>query len=88
MHTADEPDYKLQECFLFHTLGSRSLQPILISLKANALNLTMELDTGAMLSLISVKTYHNMFPTEPASQLKASQAELKTYTGESITIIS
>ena len=58
-----------------------------MSLKVNAVNLTMELDTGAMLSLISEKTYHNMFPTEPAPQLKVSQAELKTYAGESITII-
>ena len=86
MHTTDEPDYKLQEYSLFHTLGSRCLPLILISLKVNTVNLMMELDTGEMLSLISEKTYHNVFPTEPAPQLNTSQAELKTYTGESITI--
>ena len=37
----------------------------------------MELDTGATLSLVSEKTYRSLFPP-----VKASQAELKTYTGE------
>ena len=87
LHTTDERDHELQEYSLFHTPGSRCSPPILISLKVNGVNLTMELDTGATLSLISEKTYHNMFPAESAPQLKASQAQLKTYTGESIKII-
>ena len=87
LHTTDERDHKLQEYSLFHTPGSRCSPLILISLKVNGVNLTMELDTGATLSLISEKTYHNMFPAESAPQLKASQAQLKTYTGESIKII-
>ena len=48
--------------------------------------MTMELDTGATLSLISESTYREMFPAESAPQLKASQAQLKTYIGESIKI--
>ena len=48
--------------------------------------MTMELDTGATLSLISESAYREMFPAESAPRLKASQAQLKTYTGESIKI--
>ena len=48
--------------------------------------MTMELDTGATLSVISESTYREMFPAEPSPQLKASQAQLKSYTGESIKI--
>ena len=86
LHTTDEPACELQEYSLFHTPGSRNSPRILISLKINGVNMTMELDTGATLSLISESTYREMFPAESAPQLKVSQAPLKTYTGESIKI--
>ena len=47
----------------------------------------MELDTGATLSLISEKTYKETFPAETAPSLQASNAQLKTYTGEVIKVL-
>lgn len=48
--------------------------------------MTMELDTGATLSVISEETYHKLFSAENAPTLKTSKAQLKTYTGEVIPI--
>ena len=72
------------EYSLFHTQGQNSPAPILVTLEVNGANLTMELDTGATLSIISEETYRTLFPTERAPSLKTSKAKLKTYTVELI----
>ena len=64
-----------QEYSLFHTQGCSRSPPILITLKVNGVDLTMELDTGATLSLISEKTYKELFPAETAPHLQASKAQ-------------
>ena len=46
--------------------------------------LSMELDTGAAASLISVKTDHALFPNTP---LLESAATLSTYTRELLTVV-
>ena len=76
-----------QEYSLFHIQGCKSSPPILITLKVNGVDLTMELDTGATLSLISEKTYKELFPAETVPHLQASKAQLKTYTGKVIKIL-
>jgi len=48
----------------------------------NGANLTIELDTGATWSIISEETYCKLFLADRAPTLKASRAQLKTYTGE------
>ena len=55
MPAEDNPDP--QEYSLFYTQGCNRSLPILITLKVNGVDLTMELDTGATLSLISEKSY-------------------------------
>ena len=85
MPAEDNPDP--QEYSLFHTQGCNRSPPILITLKVNGVDLTMELDTGATLSLISEKTYKELFPAETAPHLQSSKAQVKTYTGEVIKIL-
>ena len=75
------------EYSLFHTQGQSSAAPIQVTLAVNGVNMTMELDTGATLSVISEETYHKLFPVETAPALKTSKAQLKTYTGEVIPIL-
>ena len=55
-----------QEYFLFHTQGCNCSPPILITLKVNGVDLTMEVDTGVTLFLISEKTCKELFPAEAA----------------------
>ena len=44
----------------------------------------MEVDTGAAVSLVSEKTYQSLFPER---RLQPSKACLRTYSGESITVM-
>ena len=44
----------------------------------------MELDTGASVTVVSEKTWHELFPNRPVNQ---SQVRLKTYTGEPLAIL-
>ena len=72
---------------MFHTQGQSSAEPIQVTLAVNGVNMTMELDTGATLSVISEETYHKLFPVETAPTVKTSKAQLKTYTGGVIPIL-
>lgn len=82
-----EENYEPPEYSLYHTQESNRSLPIMVALKVNAADLTMELDTGATLFLISEKTYNNLFPAETAPHLQASTAQLKTYTREVIKVL-
>ena len=83
-----EDNAESQEYSLFHTQGFHRSSPILITPKVNGVDFTMELDTaGATLSLISEKTYKEIFPVETAPDFQASNAQLKTYTGEVIKVL-
>ena len=65
------------------TLGSRTGHPITVDVQANGKPLTMELDTGAAVSVISEDTQRRMFPD---ASLKRTTVVLRTYTGEPIRV--
>ena len=71
---------------MFHTRASSS-QPIQVTVKLNGIDATMEVDTGATLSIISEQTYKTLFTPVSAPRLEASAAHLKAYTGEEIKIL-
>ena len=81
--TTDEAE----EHSLYHTKGPGTTPPILVTLQLNGQDLTMELDTGATLSIVSEKTYQSLFSPHAAPQLKPSTAQLKTYMGEVLRIL-
>ena len=62
-------------------LGERSSKPIEVSLIVNGKRLTMELDTGAAVSIISEATRKELFPVHPSNIL------LKMYTEEQIRLM-
>ena len=70
-----------QEYSMFHTRANNS-QPIQVTVKLNGIDTSMEVDTGATLSVISEQTYKTLFTTASEPRLEASIAQLKTYTGE------
>ena len=79
------PGDETQEYSLFHTKG-HSPATILVTLQINGIDLEMELDTGAILSIISEQTYHKLFPVGSIPLLKTSNAQLKIYTEKTIQI--
>ena len=57
-------------------LGQNTPAPILTHLKVNGIDLEMELDTGATLSVISKQSYHKLFSTGKAPTLRNVMTQL------------
>lgn len=68
-----------------HAIEANSMS---VELKLNEVPVTMEIDTGASLSIMSKHTYQSTWPRESDTPpLQPSSAKLRTYTGESITVL-
>ena len=63
------------------------LKPIEVTVKLNDKATTMEVDTGATLSIMSNHTYKKLWPAGSRPKLRPSTARLSTYTGEKIHVI-
>ena len=64
----------------------RKSKPILVNVEVDGQNLSMELDTGASVSLISEKTYLSSWTDRERPPLHHTNKKLKTYTGELILL--
>ena len=60
--------------------------PLLAGMTVNNVQLQMEVDTGASVSLISEDTYNNLWPTSQRPTLQPSTRKLHTYTGEKLDV--
>ena len=58
--------------------------PITLNVKLDGIPHLMELDTSALVSLISQSTFHKMWPDQT---VQPSSVALKTYTGESVCVL-
>ena len=65
------------------TVHSEARKPIKVTLQVNGHPLTMELDTGAAVSIAPSTIYNKLFPKLP---LKPSTVRLSSYTGDPITV--
>ena len=68
-------------------LASRSHSFVNLRLSGTVVDLTMELDTGAAISIISHCTYCSTWPVSKRSTLRPSTARLCTYSGEILTVL-
>lgn len=69
---------------LFHLHQEKPEPSIMVPVKVNRVSHSMELDTGASVSIMSEEAWRRRFPKVP---LEESQIKLKTYTGEALKII-
>ena len=60
--------------------------PINVEVKLNDMPVTMELDTGASLSIMSESTFNKLWSGKSKPPLSAAEIELRTYTGELVDI--
>ena len=60
--------------------------PLLVTVTVNDKELSMEVDTGAALSVISESTYRSTWPEDTRPPLKPSNAKLRTYSGETLEV--
>ena len=79
----DSKDGSDQDLPLYQ-VSNKSLHPITVDLEINKKKLTMEIDTGAAVSIISEKTRKKIFPN---AVLSKSSVLLKTYTGEPMPVL-
>ena len=76
---ATDTEGSSSEEYQLHHVGVRSCDPVEVQVTVNGKQLTMEVDTGAALSIISESTRKAVFPDE---KLRPSNIVLKTYTEE------
>ena len=75
---------------MFHRLlaiqspGTKTDSRIKVQLEIQGVKMTMKLDTGASVSIISSRVYRENFPEIP---LQKSDTTLRTYTGEPIKVL-
>jgi hypothetical protein len=72
---------------LYHMQDRTGKEPLHIKLDVNNKEITMEVDTGASVSLLSEETFHTLWKGEAAPKLQKSSVTLKTYTGEQIKVV-
>ena len=80
------PSPSTDEYTLFQLSERRDEEPIMVSVLANNKDLSMEVDTGAALSVISESTYLSTWVPSERPPLKPSSAILTTYSGESLEV--
>ena len=78
------PNNHDDEFKLFQVSEEKPEPSIIIPVKVNGEECSMELDTGASVSIMSEEAWRKRFPTAP---LEESQIRLRTYTGEALDII-
>ena len=70
--------------FAVYKVGSCAARPITAQLKINGVQLTMEVDTGAAVSIISERTQKKAFPK---ASLQKTTVKLRTYTEEPMSVL-
>ena len=80
----DLPD---DEAYSMFTMSDQRYKPIFVDVLINDVPISMELDTGAALSVISHATYQNIVQKSRIPVLEKSEVKLKTYTGEEVNIL-
>ena len=78
------PNNHDDEYKLFQISEEKPEPSIMIPAKVNGKECSMELDTGATVSIMSEEAWRKRFPT---ALLEESQIKLRTYTGEALDII-
>lgn len=76
-----QTDEELGLCVL--TLRKTSVKPLLTTVEVSGADLTMEIDTGAAVSLVPESVLKQKFPSE---KLQPSSLVLKTYSGKQIVV--
>ena len=83
---AENGSSETDEEFTVCMVKANTPQPILVDIKVNGKTLTMEVDTGAGLSLISESTLKQVMP-EALANLQESSVRMKTYSGEPLKVL-
>ena len=73
------------EEYTMYTIRNRTTKPFEVKLELNGVGTTMEVDTGASVSIVSENRFKML--QEKGTTLRPSRAKLFTYTGEAINVV-
>ena len=79
--TTDDPEYPM------HNVNLPSCRPISVEMTIQGMPVCLEVDTGAMLSVMSHSTYQIAWRRKSAPPIVPSNAKLSTYTGQCIGVV-
>ena len=86
-HTVEEATPP-EECTLYPVIQQKSsFLPLRSTLEVDGKELTMEVDTGAALSIISEATYKKLWESDTPPELQQTSVRLHTYTGEEMSVL-
>ena len=85
--TDSEADHSPNEStYTLFNMNINCVKPIQVTVNVNGVDITMEVDTGAFISIISESTYCKYWEKGQAPPIVPSSTNLKTYTGEQLSI--
>ena len=85
--TDSEADHSPSEStYTLFNMNSNRVKPIQVTVNVNGADITMEVDTGASVSIISEAAYRKYWKKGQAPPIVSSSTNLKTYTGEKLSI--
>ena len=86
----ETPTPPVEDCptYSLFTLGSRNNKPWMVDLLVNGKQVSMQIDTGASVSVINFETYTSLWSSPPPPLvINEPRPKLRTYTGEEIQVL-
>ena len=83
--TAQEGTNRQEVYTLFH-FRDKVVDPLKITVNANGVQLPMQIDTGAAVSVISEMTYNRLWSAAKRPPLQQTSVQLRTYSGEKLPV--
>jgi len=80
----EHSDQLSMDKYSLHQVASHSSKPLKIQVEINNKFVTMELNTGAAVTIMSEKSYQSLFP---GLQLDNLSVKLKSYSGQTIPVV-
>lgn len=80
---AQDDDRESEDTYRLFRMTNESTKPLHVKVLVNGKELTMEVDTGASISLVTKETFDNLWQRR---KLEKSSIKLQTYTGEYIKV--
>ena len=87
VHLTEEGTVAALQEYTLYPLQDPATRPLKATVQVEDQDLTMEVDTGASVTVISEATRGKIWPTQPAPPLHPTAVKLRTYTGEAIPVV-
>jgi hypothetical protein len=83
----ESDEEEMEEYNMYNVNDNKAKSSYMATPIVNGVEMKMEIDTGAALSVISEKTYKRLWKKKDTPQLQPTSAKLITYTGENIKVL-